>query len=86
MLWMIACLTISTPVWATDIPDAGSASALLFSQRCSACHSLPHPGRLDWPHWRSILHVMKQRMDERDMSMPVEEWQQIAGYLKSHAR
>jgi len=86
MLWMIVCLTISTPVWATDIPDAGSASAQLFSQRCSVCHSLPHPGRLDWPHWRSMLHVMKQRMDERDMSMPVEEWQQIAGYLKSHAR
>jgi hypothetical protein len=86
MLLMIVCLTISTPVWATDIPDASSASALLFSQRCSACHSLPHPKRLDWPHWRSMLHVMKQRMDERDMSMPVEEWQQIAGYLKSHAR
>jgi len=83
---IVLCLMFTTPVWATDIPDAGSASAQLFSQRCSVCHSLPHPKRLDWPHWRSMLHVMKQRMDERDMSMSVEEWRQIAGYLQSHAR
>jgi len=71
---------------ATEIPDADSAAAKLFAQRCSVCHSLPHPARLDWPHWRSILHVMKQRMDERDISMPDQEWRQIAGYLQSHAR
>lgn len=82
----ILTLVFITPVWATEIPDASSASARLFSQRCSACHSLPHPARLDWPHWRSMLHVMKQRMDERRMSMPNEEWRQIAGYLKQHAR
>jgi len=85
ILTLFALLCVS-PAWATDIPDAGSASAQLFSQRCSVCHSLPHPARLDWPHWRSMLHVMKQRMDERDMSLPNEEWRQIAGYLKSHAR
>jgi len=83
---IVLYLMFTTPVWATDIPDSGSAAAQLFAQRCSVCHSLPHPKRLDWPHWRSILHVMKQRMDERDMSMPVEEWRQIAGYLQSHAR
>ncbi len=82
----ILSLMFITPVWAMGIPDADSASAQLYSQRCSVCHSLPHPQRLDWPHWRSMLHVMKQRMDERDMSLPNEEWRQIAGYLKSHAR
>jgi len=86
ILMMITCLICSTPAWATDIPDVDSAAAQLFSQHCSICHSLPHPARLDWPHWRSILHVMKQRMDERDISMPDQEWRQIAGYLKSHAR
>jgi len=79
-------MLLTSPAWATEIPDAGSSAAKLFSQRCSACHSLPHPRRLDWPHWRSMLHVMKQRMAERDMSMSDEEWRQIAGYLKSHAR
>lgn len=77
---------LTTSAIATPIPDADSPSAQLFSQRCSSCHSLPHPKRLDWPHWRSMLHVMKQRMDERGMSMQDEEWRQIAGYLKRHAR
>jgi len=74
------------PAWASDIPDADSASARVFSQRCSACHSLPHPARLDWEHWRSILHLMKQRMDEREMTIPTEDWKQISSYLKQHAR
>jgi len=84
----VLCLvfTSTASAWASDIPHAGSASAQLFSQRCSICHSLPDPRRLDWPHWRSMLHLMKQRMDERDMSIPVQEWRQIAAYLKSHAR
>ena len=86
IILMLFALLFVSPAWATDIPDADSPSAQLFSQRCSVCHSLPHPQRLDWPHWRSMLHVMKQRMAERDISLPVEEWRQIAGYLKSHAR
>jgi len=86
VLVTILCMFFSAPAWAVDIPDATSASAQRYAQRCSVCHSLPHPGRLDWPHWRSILHVMKRRMDERDMSIPNEEWRQISGYLKQHAR
>jgi len=82
----ILSLMFTTPSWATQIPDVDSASAQLYSQHCGVCHSLPHPARLDWPHWRSMLHVMKQRMDEKGLSMPNEEWKQIAGYLKSHAR
>jgi len=82
----IVWLTFTTPVWATDIPDADSTAAQLFTQRCSICHSLPYPKRLDWQHWRSMLHIMKQRMDERDISMPAQEWRQISAYLQSHAR
>jgi len=82
----ILCLTFTVPVWATEIPDANLPSAKVFSQRCSVCHVLPPPARLEWEHWRSILHLMKQRMDEKDISIPVEEWKQISSYLKSHAR
>ncbi len=85
VLTLFALLFVS-PAWATEIPDADSAAAQLFADRCSVCHSLPHPGRLDWPHWRAMLRVMKQRMDERGMEMPNNEWRQIAGYLESHAR
>jgi len=86
LLITIVCLMFTSPAWATEIPDADSAAAQVFSQRCSVCHSLPHPARLDWPHWRSMLHVMKQRMNEKKISIPNEEWRQISGYLKQHAR
>ena len=82
----ILCLMFTMLAWASDIPDADSASARVFSQRCSACHSLPHPARLDWEHWRSILHLMKQRMDEDEMSIPTADWKHISSYLKQHAR
>jgi len=71
---------------AMEIPDAGSDGAKLFAARCGVCHALPHPRRLDWPHWRHMLRVMKQRMAERDITLPDTEWRRIAAYLKAHAR
>ncbi len=83
----IAILTVSMPAWGMDIPDADSAGGRLFAARCSGCHALPHPKRLDWPHWRHMLGLMKRRMAERGVAEPTkEEWRQIAAYLKSHAR
>ncbi|MDQ6964314.1 MAG: cytochrome c [Mariprofundales bacterium] len=72
--------------WSMNLPEADSSAAQLFSSRCSSCHALPHPKRLDWPHWQSMLRLMKRRMAERGMTMPNEEWHQIADYLKQHAR
>ncbi|MDX8412831.1 MAG: cytochrome c [Mariprofundales bacterium] len=72
--------------WGMDLPEAERSAAKLFAARCSVCHALPHPKRLDWPHWQHMLRVMKQRMAERDISMPNEEWHQIADYLKRNAR
>jgi len=83
---LMAALLAAGNSWAMDIPDAGSAGAKLFAARCSVCHALPHPKRLDWEHWRHMLRVMKQRTAERNMQMPDREWRQIAGYLKDHAR
>lgn len=86
ILITVLCLMLSAPAWATDIPDADSVSARLYAERCSVCHSLPHPGRLDWERWRSMLRVMKLRMEERGMTMSDAEWRRIAAYLKTHAR
>jgi len=79
--------TLAMPVWGAEIPDADSAAAKLFTEKCSVCHAMPYPQRLDWPHWRHMLGVMKQRMDERGVPEPTKtEWRQIAGYLKKHVR
>jgi len=82
----LACLFLASPAFAMDLPEADSPAAQLYTQRCSGCHALAHPGRLDWEQWRHMLHEMKLRMTERDMKMPDDEWRQIAGYLKRHAR
>jgi len=84
-LLMIALL-LPASGWSMTLPDAESAAAKQFASRCSVCHALPHPKRLDWPHWRHMLRVMKRRMAERDMTLPDDAWRQIAGYLKHHAR
>jgi len=85
ILFVLLLNASMSPAWAMDIPAAGSAGGKLFAQRCATCHALPHPKRLDWMHWRHMLALMKQRMDEKDMSMPKEEWQQISAYLKRNA-
>lgn len=71
---------------AMDIPDAASPDARVYATRCSVCHALPHPKRLNWAGWRHMLHVMKQRMQERDMQLSNEDWHRIAAYLQHHAR
>ncbi|MDQ6958597.1 MAG: hypothetical protein Q9M24_05735 [Mariprofundaceae bacterium] len=87
ILLMALLLTWGPSAWASNIPDSDSPGGKLFATHCSACHTLPSPKRLDWPHWRHMLGLMKQRMDERSVTEPSkEEWRQISGYLKAHAR
>ena len=86
LMIVLICNCCVSAAWAAAVPDVASPSAELFEARCSVCHALPDPARLDWQHWRHILHVMKQRMAERDMALSDGEWRQIAAYLKAHAR
>jgi len=86
VLLTVLCLVFATNASAMDIPDADSAGGQLYASRCSACHTLPHPKRLDWEAWRHMLGVMKMRMDEKGMDIPDDEWRQIAAYVKANAR
>ncbi|RMH62314.1 MAG: hypothetical protein D6678_01380 [Zetaproteobacteria bacterium] len=85
-IWLLLLLSLAGNAWAMDLPEADSEAARLFAARCSACHALPHPKRLDWPHWRHMLRVMKRRIEERGVDMEGAEWRQIAAYLRRHAR
>lgn len=82
----VAMLMGAQAAWAMDIPDAASPDARVFAARCAVCHALPHPKRLSWPAWRHMLHVMKRRMQERDIRLSDEDWHRIAAYLEHHAR
>jgi len=69
------------------LPDRDSVAAQTFVSRCGVCHAVPHPGRLDYQGWVSLLPLMEQRMAERGM-MPLtaEDRQLILAYLQENAR
>jgi cytochrome c2 len=86
-LTLIACM-FAIPAYATtSIPDADSPQAKIYIEKCSVCHVLPHPKRLSFSGWKHMLKLMDQRMEERGVSpLEPEEREDIAAYLKRHAR
>ena len=64
-----------------------SAAAQTFVSRCSACHSVPHPGRHSYQGWQYLVTVMEQRMAERGMlPLTTEDRELILAYLQENAR
>jgi cytochrome c5 len=71
----------------TPIPDPDSAAAQLYTDKCSACHALPHPKRHTLAEWQSTFTLMEQRIAERGLpAISADEKQILLGYLKEHAR
>lgn len=82
VLALAACAGAPTP-----IPDSGSADARLYTERCSACHSLPHPARHTPAQWEHLLGVMERHMADRGMEpLAPGERRRILAYLAAHAR
>jgi mono/diheme cytochrome c family protein len=71
----------------TPVPDAQSAAARLYTQKCGACHSVPHPGRNTAAEWQHLFGLMEQRMAERNMPpFTNEEKTTLLKYLQTNAR
>ena len=62
----------------SGLPNPGSTEARVYQQRCSTCHAIPHPGRIDYGEWADRIVVMN------NLEMPViteEERQIVLEYL-----
>lgn len=71
----------------TVIPAADSQAALLYQQKCSACHALPHPTRNTYEEWQHLVGVMQQRMAEKQITpLDASQRAQILSYLKQYSR
>ena len=71
----------------TPIPEPESAAALLYEEKCSVCHALPHPKRNTAAEWQHLFPLMERRMSERNMAAFSEtERETLMKYLRSHAR
>ncbi|MBF0275698.1 MAG: hypothetical protein HQK84_10760 [Nitrospinae bacterium] len=70
-----------------QIPEPDSMEAQLFSERCSSCHSLPHPQRHTFEQWKQVVSIMQIRMKERDFQqLEKNEESAILAYLKKHSQ
>ncbi len=69
------------------LPDAQTEAAGVYIEQCGACHSVPHPKRLNAAAWKDLVAVMDKRRQERKYP-PLTEAQRkkIMGYLDAHAR
>ena len=83
---LAGCSTAGRP-GGTALPDMDSAAAQTFVSRCSACHSVPHPGRHSYQGWLYLVPLMEQRMAERGMlPLTTEDRGLILAYLQENAR
>lgn len=70
-----------------DVPDADNDDARVFVRRCSLCHALPDPARMEYSQWERVVERMAANIRARNVpQMSDEERQQILNYLKHHAR
>ena len=72
---------------AVALPQPDSKAALLYKEKCSACHTVPlpskHPARL----WPSVLQRMQMRMKSKGVKkLNREELELILEYLQKHAK
>jgi len=81
------CASVGDGPGGASLPDAGSAAARHYAARCGACHAAPHPRRLSYPAWNTILPLMERRMRERGLpALGDVERTEILAYLRAHAR
>ncbi len=65
------------------LPEEKSADAQVYIERCSACHAIPHPSRLNFHHWKDKVVVMKGKQ------MPVitaKEKESVLSYIKTQSK
>lgn len=83
----VALLSAGCATNGIAIPQAETAAAQLYAEKCSACHALPHPARHSAGEWPHYVALMEQRMSERN-KRPLSDEQRsvILSYLSQHAR
>jgi len=70
----------------TKIPDPDSPEARLYTERCTQCHSLPHPKRHRFHEWVHFVTLMKEPMEKKGTPLSDEDKKVILGYLQKHSR
>ncbi len=70
-----------------EVPEAQTADGKVFVRRCSLCHALPNPTRMEYPKWQLVVEQMARNIKARNVpQLTAEEKGQILAYLKRNAK
>ena len=90
MVWKAVTLAgvaaVLSSCGAGSLPEEGSPEVTLFRNKCTVCHSWPHPGRHTAREWDHYLKVMQGHIKDRGFSIEPEELETIRAYLHRNAR
>ncbi|MBV1883560.1 MAG: hypothetical protein KUG82_18105 [Pseudomonadales bacterium] len=87
LLCLIAIVGLGCTARSITLPDSESSAAQLYSDKCSACHALPHPKRHSAAEWPPVFKLMERRMRERHVpAFSAEQRSVLLGYLQDNAR
>ena len=76
-LFFNGCVTLQR------LPEEKSADAQVYIKRCSTCHTIPHPSRINFHHWKDKFAVMKNKQ------MPVittKEKESVLSYISTQSK
>jgi hypothetical protein len=87
-LWALILTVAALGLWscAGSLPEEGSADVALFRNKCTVCHSWPHPRRHNVREWDHYLKIMKTHMENRGLPIEPQEMETIKAYLHRNAR
>ncbi|MDH5764216.1 MAG: cytochrome C [Nitrospinota bacterium] len=71
---------------AGSLPEEGSPDVALFRNKCTVCHSWPHPRRHNTREWDHYLKLMEGHMKNREISIERQDMETIRAYLHRNAR
>ncbi|MFQ5559892.1 MAG: cytochrome C [Nitrospinota bacterium] len=87
---IIGCVVVATfTCCATtmQVPEGDSQAGLLFTRKCSQCHSLPHPKRHTFAQWTNILLFMERLMEQKGVApLTAKEKKSVSDYLERNSR
>lgn len=86
ILGLLAACTDNLPQAARDLPEPGSAGAMLLEDKCGNCHGAPHPDVHTAKMWPAVLHRMQNRMTMKAYKpLSDEDFAVLLDYLQQHA-
>lgn len=87
LLLYILVLAMGCAVAPTPLPEPQSEQARLYSSRCGACHSVPHPKRHSYAQWEHMLTLMESEMRHKGMApLNKDVSDTILDYLRRNSR